>query len=79
MPRDWFNEGSSEFRDFCGCSQGGFARVYELTDVDSGEIFAGKIVLKSSLTKSRAKQKAREIRQRTSQTSPLIFDPYTIS
>ena len=53
--------------------------MYELTDVDSGEIFAGKIVLKSSLTKSRAKQKAREIRQRTSQTSPLIFDPFTIS
>ena len=24
-------------------------------------------------------QKAREIRQRTSQTSPLIFDPFTIS
>jgi len=38
-------------------SQGGFARVYLLTDVATGEIFAGKIVLKSSLTKSRAKQK----------------------
>ena len=46
----------------CSCferalPQGGFARVYELTDIESGEVFAGKIVQKSSLSKARAKAK----------------------
>jgi polo-like kinase 1 len=37
--------------------KGGFARVYEITNTDSNKLYAGKIVAKASLTKSRAKQK----------------------
>ncbi|OMJ89904.1 hypothetical protein SteCoe_7894 [Stentor coeruleus] len=37
--------------------QGGFARVYEFTNLDSKQTFAGKVVEKSSLTKARIKQK----------------------
>lgn len=39
--------------------QGGFAKCYEATDLDgdSKKVLAAKIVQKSSLTKSRAKQK----------------------
>lgn len=37
--------------------KGGFARVYEIVNNDTGKVYAGKVVLKSSLTKSRAKQK----------------------
>ena len=37
--------------------QGGFARCYELTDVETKEIFAGKIVSKSLLTKPHQRDK----------------------
>lgn len=37
--------------------KGGFARCYELQDCETKHIYAVKVVLKSSLTKSRAKQK----------------------
>lgn len=37
--------------------QGGFAKCYELVDVDTNEIFAGKIVPKSMLTKPHQKDK----------------------
>eukprot|EP00794_Sanderia_malayensis_P016568 gene16568-18248_t len=37
--------------------KGGFARCYELTDMDTKEIFAGKIVAKSMLTKPHQKEK----------------------
>ena len=37
--------------------KGGFARVYEIVNQDSSKHYAGKIVAKASLTKSRAKQK----------------------
>ena len=37
--------------------KGGFAKCYEFTNVDSKRISAAKIIAKSSLTKSRAKQK----------------------
>lgn len=37
--------------------KGGFAKVYEFTNVDSKKVYAAKIILKSSLTKKRAKQK----------------------
>lgn len=37
--------------------KGGFARVYEIVNTDTDKHYAGKVVLKSSLTKSRAKQK----------------------
>lgn len=37
--------------------KGGFARVYELTSSETGTVFAGKCILKASLTKSRARQK----------------------
>ena len=43
--------------------KGGFAKCYELKDVSSGEIVAGKIVPKSLLTKSHQKEKmSQEIR-----------------
>ncbi len=35
--------------------KGGFARVYEIVNNDTGKIYAGKVVQKASLTKSRAK------------------------
>ena len=38
-------------------SQGGFARCYELTDMETNKVYAGKIVAKSLLTKSHQKEK----------------------
>lgn len=40
--------------------QGGFAKCYELTDVESKEIFAGKIVPKSLLVKQHQKDKVKK-------------------
>lgn len=37
--------------------QGGFARCYELVDIDTNKVYAGKIVAKSLLTKSHQKEK----------------------
>ena len=37
--------------------KGGFARVYEFLNLDSKQISAGKMISKTSLTKSRARQK----------------------
>ena len=37
--------------------QGGFAKCYELTNIDNKKTLAAKIISKASLTKSRAKQK----------------------
>ncbi|OMJ70144.1 hypothetical protein SteCoe_31942 [Stentor coeruleus] len=37
--------------------KGGFARVYEFTDLETKNITAGKVIEKASLTKSRARQK----------------------
>lgn len=37
--------------------KGGFAKVYEITDLDTNQIDAVKVVEKASLKKSRAKQK----------------------
>lgn len=43
--------------------KGGFAEVYDITDADTGEHYAGKIVAKASLLKKKAKEKLRmEIR-----------------
>lgn len=37
--------------------KGGFAKVYEMTNMENKSIFAAKIIQKTSLTKKRAKQK----------------------
>jgi polo-like kinase 1 len=37
--------------------KGGFAKVYEFTNMDSKRVYAAKVIQKSSLTKKRAKQK----------------------
>lgn len=37
--------------------KGGFAKVYEFTNVDSKKVYAAKIINKANLTKKRAKQK----------------------
>ena len=37
--------------------KGGFAKCYELTNIDTGAIVAGKIVSKQTLAKHRAKEK----------------------
>lgn len=37
--------------------KGGFARCYEFTSLDSHKVYAGKVVVKESLKRSRAKQK----------------------
>jgi hypothetical protein len=42
---------------FVSLSQGGFARCYELIDVNTGQAFAGKVVPKSMLVKPHQKEK----------------------
>ncbi len=37
--------------------KGGFAKCYEVTNLDTKKMFAAKIIAKASLTKSRARQK----------------------
>jgi polo-like kinase 1 len=37
--------------------KGGFAKCYEFTNLENKRVSAAKIIVKSSLTKSRAKQK----------------------
>jgi polo-like kinase 1 len=37
--------------------KGGFAKCYEFTNLENKKISAAKIIMKSTLTKSRAKQK----------------------
>lgn len=37
--------------------KGGFAKVYEITNLESRKQYAGKIIAKNSLTKNRSKQK----------------------
>ena len=46
-----------EFKVLLIFLQGGFAKCYELTDMDTKEIFAGKIVAKSLLQKPHQKEK----------------------
>ena len=41
--------------------KGGFAKCYEFNCVENKKVFAGKVVAKSSLVKSRAKQKYHSI------------------
>ena len=41
----------------CACLQGGFARCYMFTSLSKSKVVAGKVVLKSTLTKERARQK----------------------
>ena len=51
--------------------KGGFAKCYELKDLATGEVTAGKIVPKSLLTKSHQKEKmSQEIR--------LVLTPYCV-
>lgn len=40
--------------------KGGFAKVHELINLETKKIYAGKIIMKSSLSKSRAKQKVKK-------------------
>uniref|UniRef100_A0A0E9UXF7 Protein kinase domain-containing protein n=1 Tax=Anguilla anguilla TaxID=7936 RepID=A0A0E9UXF7_ANGAN len=37
--------------------KGGFAKCYEITDMDTKEVFAGKVVPKSMLLKAHQKEK----------------------
>lgn len=37
--------------------KGGFAKVYEITNLETKRTLAGKIIAKNSLVKNRAKQK----------------------
>ena len=39
--------------------QGGFAKCYELTDVKTSKIYAGKIISKARISKSSQKEKVR--------------------
>jgi polo-like kinase 1 len=43
--------------------KGGFAKVYEMVNLESKKIYAGKIIMKSSLSKVRAKQKVNDMQQ----------------
>ncbi len=42
-----------------GMIQGGFAKCYEFTSLETKKLSAAKVVPKASLSKSRAKQKVR--------------------
>lgn len=53
LPDSPFNNSINIFFFF----KGGFAKCYELTDADTKEIFAGKIVPKSLLVKQHQKDK----------------------
>lgn len=46
-----------KFKCFVPYLQGGFAKCYELTDVETKELFAGKVVPKSLLVKQHQKDK----------------------
>jgi len=37
--------------------KGGFAKVYNMTNLENGKILAGKVIPKANLNRSRAKQK----------------------
>jgi len=39
--------------------QGGFAKCYEVTSLDTKRVYAAKIIEKASLNKSKAKEKVR--------------------
>lgn len=53
----WKGAGSALRRWLTVLRQGGFAKCYELTDVETGAVWAGKIVEKRTLAKYRAKEK----------------------
>lgn len=55
LPHALFKKKNWEYNEFP--FQGGFARCYELTDMKTKEIFAGKIVPKSLLLKPHQKEK----------------------
>ena len=42
---------------FCFVFQGGFAKCYELTDMETNHIYAGKIVAKALLMKQHQREK----------------------
>ena len=65
---------SDSFHTFYCTNQGGFAKCYELKDLATGEVTAGKIVPKSLLTKSHQKEKmSQEIRCSCSCIHDLAF------
>ena len=41
--------------------KGGFAKCYELTNIETKKLSAGKVIPKANLTKARAKQKVMDI------------------
>jgi len=58
--------------------KGGFAKCYELKDMASGEITAGKIVPKSLLTKTHQKEKmSQEIRLHKAVSNPFLVKLYS--
>jgi len=58
--------------------KGGFAKCYELKDLATGEITAGKIVPKSLLTKSHQKEKmSQEIRLHKAVSNPFLVKLYS--
>jgi len=46
--------------------KGGFAKCFEITNLENKKILAAKIIQKSSLTKSRARQKVNSYFENTS-------------
>lgn len=53
--------------------KGGFAKCYELTDLEDNTLYAAKIITKASLVKPRAKQKLKsEIKIHRSMAHPKI-------
>jgi hypothetical protein len=43
-------------------SQGGFAKCYEMTDIKSDKLFAGKVIAKARLAKGNQKDKVSVVR-----------------
>jgi len=54
---------------FCTILQGGFAKCYELTDMETKEILAGKIISKTMLAKPHQKEKVSQEHGKTPKNS----------
>jgi serine/threonine protein kinase len=51
------NLGTRNYAQGCFLGKGGFAQCYQLKDVNTGLVYAGKIISKTTINKKRAKKK----------------------
>ena len=56
--------------------KGGFAKVYEVKNLETQKTLAGKIIMKNSLTKNRARQKVYFYNKNILNNKYIIFFHY---